>query len=542
MGQNNQSEVQRSLSDASLDVVQCWGAVAVIDALGFRGIWNRVQPTALVARLQAIRNHVSMWCDEHNAAVEGGRTRFIAQVLSDTVVVGAAVANERMQAIDADAVKYTLIHFASDEVGELVRAALEEEPYLAFRGCLAVGELWLSPNEKVGETVVALGPAIDEAVQWHEEADAAVVWLTPTASSIAECRPKAAPQLWSSTWFEWEVPLRHGGKLTTMVVNTLLDEMATGYLDGECPYIATLRTTFNQSPEVQVKWQNTREMLNVAGLVEPPTSAVIEPTSCPESRSSQYSWGAVALLEAHVPVDANGHRCSPVSLARGLEPMRLEAEHWAQTQHERLKRIFSKAEVVSQVISNTFILGCSMDLDAVDKLMRFPAQHLSLQVVCEMAGLLTRLGIECDPLFSLRGCIDVGAAWANRDVVVGQAIDTAAEWYQQSSAAVIWLTPAAATVANGKFPEKLAPNYPKRWASALVPFDHGRALETLVVDAQLGDGVPGRSPRATYASRLLRSLETTLSPVGAIQHQNTLRILALLDSARQAARGTTGAT
>jgi hypothetical protein len=485
---------------------------------------------------------ISTWCDEHNAAVEGGPTQFIAQVLSDTVVLGAAVPIERMQAPDAEAVKYSLIHSASDEVGELVRAALDEEPYLTFRGCLAVGELWLAQNEKPGGPVVTLGPAIDEAFQWHEEADAAVVWLTPTAAFIAENRPEEAPQQWAHTWFDWDVPLRRGGKLSTMVVNALLDDMATGYTYGESPYIATLRKTFNQSPEVQVKWQNTQKMLERSMLVGVSTSAKSEPRSLPAPRSTEHSWGAVALLEAQGSLDSNGHKYSPVGLACRLGPMRLSVESWAQIEHERLSRIFRKAEVISQVISHTFILGCVIDLDTIDELMRFPAQHLSLQLVCQMAASLTRLGIEGDPLFSLRGCIDVGPAWANRNVVVGQAIDTAAEWYRRSSAAAIWLTPAAATVAYGKFPENLAPNYPNRWASAGVPLDRGRALESLVVDAQLGDHVRGHTPRVTYANRLLQSLEASLSPVGSIQHQNTRRILATLESARQAARGATGAT
>ena len=130
---------------------------------------------------------------------------------------------------------------------------------LAYRGCIAAGELAVSGSFFVGE-------AIDEAATWHEKADAAITWVTPSARASASLDP-------SIYLMEWPVPLKSGGAVRCLTVNPFwIEPIAGAALEGgdvttEIDELAErLRVPFASSAEVDVvrKRQLTEDFLSEA--------------------------------------------------------------------------------------------------------------------------------------------------------------------------------------------------------------------------------------------------------------------------------------
>lgn len=115
------------------------GAVAMIDALGFKGIYRRHKPQAVIERMRAIRREVE---DYPNGAVVPSIIRIVN--VSDMIVIGL---------YDVEGDSSLTIASVAFLVLKLLRFAANGEPALAYRGCIAYGEFEMDDN-------VLLGPAI----------------------------------------------------------------------------------------------------------------------------------------------------------------------------------------------------------------------------------------------------------------------------------------------------------------------------------------------------------------------------------------------
>jgi len=238
------------------------GAVAVIDALGFKGIWNRVpDPRVVIAKLEELRHTVEFF--EHPRLGPDGneypapvRSRFF----SDGIVITATVEDVRPvrqittlgEAVDAVARAALLTIVAG---AGRAPTTYGETPPLLYRGCIAAGKILAKGDFFVGS-------AIDEAAEWSQKADAAIIWLLPSARSALGA---AAPE---HLVFEWDVPLKgHSSPLSALVLNPLgrsdspshwretmenLDRTIMGSFDEKLPV------------EVEIKKQNTRRALDAA--------------------------------------------------------------------------------------------------------------------------------------------------------------------------------------------------------------------------------------------------------------------------------------
>ena len=144
-------------------------------------------------------------------------------------------------------------------VSRLTVAAAGARVPLAYRGCIAVGELALSESYFVGE-------AIDEAATWHEQADAAITWVTPSARARAAVEP-------CIHLLEWPVVMKTGGPVRVLAANPLWTTgTADRALDGHDvtatidSLVELLLRPFNGATDVDVvrKRQNTEAFLHAA--------------------------------------------------------------------------------------------------------------------------------------------------------------------------------------------------------------------------------------------------------------------------------------
>jgi hypothetical protein len=154
-----------------------YGAVLMIDALGFKDVWERegndVSPQVL-AKMHAMRKVTERDHEVHDTLVATKAT-----FLSDSVVVGIGAREPVRKSATRDAMA---VFQAACRALWMTTVALEREPRLAYRGCITFGRFEI-------DGPFILGPAIDEAAKWHDGADGAFVWLSPSAETVWQATP-----------------------------------------------------------------------------------------------------------------------------------------------------------------------------------------------------------------------------------------------------------------------------------------------------------------------------------------------------------------
>lgn len=153
------------------------GAFAMFDALGIKGIWQKHDPDQIVRKFESISRRIRSLVDREFGGPGHPNTKhvdnFVKTVrlgfVSDTVVVGFANKEEQHPVFT--------IMMAARYAGEVVRVALEPPASWAYRGVITYGAFAISN----GGTFF-VGPAVDEAAANHEQVDAALIWLGPSAT------------------------------------------------------------------------------------------------------------------------------------------------------------------------------------------------------------------------------------------------------------------------------------------------------------------------------------------------------------------------
>ncbi len=231
------------------------GAVAVFDALGFRGIWSREDPDKVIAKLNALRDEVNEELEDLHSRTNalgkklGIETEVRVAMLSDTVVIGASGKivdhHDRREQDDCDWLAVLALARITGRV--LVRAA-RTPPALAYRGCISVGRFDMAGN-------FIIGPAIDEAVEAMDTANAAVVWLTPTARRtwVKQLDPK--DDVLNAVVSPFAVPMKGGDRYETFVAN---DCASIDDPPERLKHVERVLATFGSNRlDIQIKRQNT---------------------------------------------------------------------------------------------------------------------------------------------------------------------------------------------------------------------------------------------------------------------------------------------
>lgn len=238
------------------------GTVAVLDALGFKGIWKSWSPADVLHKLEDVLERTAWFTEVKplSGKVDHLRQERRLCFLSDTIVVASSITpspdvetTPSMQALyDPNA-----LFDVSNAVAGLQRWMLKSSigPPLAYRGAIAFGEF-------VIRGPFMIGPAVDEAAESEKWAEGALAWFCPSALRRFETSLQfplfGSPRPGRDFPVKyWDVPLKGGKRFNTAVVrpygtnDELLGNLATAFrLD-----------TDHARVDVMVKYQNTRDFL-----------------------------------------------------------------------------------------------------------------------------------------------------------------------------------------------------------------------------------------------------------------------------------------
>ena len=232
------------------------GAFALIDALGFKGIWKKVHEEELLGKLRKMSTEMVDFTGHMNEMPDpvgspGLNGDIHVTFLSDSIAMAAEVGTRSPHTNmtpEGRAIAMLVL-----QLSDLLRTAALTDPPLVYRGVVTFGDFTI-------EDRFILGPAVDAAAQYEREAEGGFVWLDPTAKRILENDPHeredpAFPE--SADLYLTQVPLKQGRSFETYAVLPFKAGSATKRL-----VIDRVLSTFDDpSLEVVLKRENTRRFL-----------------------------------------------------------------------------------------------------------------------------------------------------------------------------------------------------------------------------------------------------------------------------------------
>lgn len=286
------------------------GAIAMIDALGFKGIWRRpgISADTILGKLRALVEKTEARLDEpfHSRAARQGLGENYgnayelvqATFLSDTVVIAVAKKSPHDLTAQIAAARPDLkvpvaaagfrtaffeasvIVDAASFVSAVVKLAAETEPFLSFRGAISYGEFEMTED---GRFIV--GPAVDDAAENHASAQGAFAWVTPAAHAVLVAPNHITaggdpPPRHPMPLIRYDVPIKGGDRFSTYAVTPF----ASCKTKEECAAIRgrILDSFADPKLEVAIKKQETARFLDTAlsqWTSEPPSVAEPPPPS-----------------------------------------------------------------------------------------------------------------------------------------------------------------------------------------------------------------------------------------------------------------------
>jgi len=187
------------------------GVVAFLDVLGFKGIWNREKPQAVLKKLRLIKSTGKGLQGSDHGGVLVSDDGFVHKVkcISDTVII--VVVPRRKQ--HTQRMLYKAMYSATWIAAWIIREALQGELPLLFRGCLGAGLMRLDGD-------FLIGPAVDETASLFEKADGPFFWLSPEALAINdEFSDTFHERLEPTLMVRYHVPLNDGRQSESLVHN-----------------------------------------------------------------------------------------------------------------------------------------------------------------------------------------------------------------------------------------------------------------------------------------------------------------------------------
>lgn len=238
------------------------GAIAIVDALGFKGIWAPAEHPNLEAlqTLRAVKKAIEARAKGWQARLKKPDAKpwglrrikfdFYSVFMSDTVAVAVVVSGsaghrmaektlrtgETIEHLRESLARTFLVDCISHGLGA---AALAPRP-LAFRGTISVGPLLLRGP-------FLIGPAVDEAASLMDIADGPFVWFAPSAARLRLITALA------SDVYPYRVPLRDGRFVKTQVLDPFA---ACSSADRKTAVDAVRRSMTVGGIEVAIKLQN----------------------------------------------------------------------------------------------------------------------------------------------------------------------------------------------------------------------------------------------------------------------------------------------
>jgi hypothetical protein len=234
------------------------GAVVVLDAVGFKGIWKSWKPEAIIASLKTAASYAKERATPGPVGTIDLVVRQLesqVRVFSDTVVLTVACSprseEETSPLSPGDVAVAESVKVACSMASRFVGKAGCLDPPLVYRGAVSAGAFVIDEE-------FLLGPAVDEAASEEKRAEGAFIWLAPSALSAFE---KYAAQLGPVSpriEYNYRVPMKGGHTYRTHVVNPILS-----IPEPREESIRRLLATFSRSQavDVAIKRQNTEAFL-----------------------------------------------------------------------------------------------------------------------------------------------------------------------------------------------------------------------------------------------------------------------------------------
>ena len=237
------------------------GAVAFVDFLGQRGIWKNHDPELVLANVKRLRDvvkqHQTLGTKYLEEQFKAGapEIKIEAVFISDTICLFCWYEKPD----DPNNKLCALVYILGKVIANLIREAALINPPRSLRGCISVGDFNFSDD-------IIIGEAVDEAASYHEIADGAFTFLTPSASHCLDeaAREGGMTEEELSLFIKYAVPVKARAKESKLSsydapsLNPLAEEMPTEQKE----IIDRLLKSFdNPSEDVQRKKENTEKFL-----------------------------------------------------------------------------------------------------------------------------------------------------------------------------------------------------------------------------------------------------------------------------------------
>jgi hypothetical protein len=162
-----------------------FGAFALLDCLGFKGVWARSgQLESILASLEQVKlTATTSPLTQLANDLLGENGNISLAFISDTVAVGVSVNSTTPLPQQERGHLLTIVGVVCALLIEKFGAITQP---LNLRGCITTGAF------EIRDTFI-LGPAVDEAAALAEQAEGAYIWLTPRATQDVQVHEREIP-------------------------------------------------------------------------------------------------------------------------------------------------------------------------------------------------------------------------------------------------------------------------------------------------------------------------------------------------------------
>lgn len=153
------------------------GAFALLDCLGFKGIWTRHDSEKVVEKLIGIEKLAEKACSpsiSHFASIQSHLIVAKAKLLSDTVAVSVKFRDPEAYSDENNPYLVSALCYLVEQINSYF---LDREPHLLLRGCITFDDHLVEQN-------FIIGPAVDRAAEYEKLPNGAFIWLDPSASLL----------------------------------------------------------------------------------------------------------------------------------------------------------------------------------------------------------------------------------------------------------------------------------------------------------------------------------------------------------------------
>jgi hypothetical protein len=279
---------KRKIEEAKARSGMKLGALALMDALGFKGIWKDPnRPADVLRRMAALKKSAKAFRkhfrDEAFVGMPVVETRVL--FVSDSIFLAAWPGSRRGQT--ARTLKDECL-FAVELMALILtwRAVEGDGVKFRYRGVIGYGEFAVA-----GRDDFIVGPAVDEVASLEREAEGAFVWMAPSANSRED----------EAGLIRYDVPLKGGARYRTNVINPLFAKTReeAGWMEEALlgPVVGRL--------DIDIKRQNLADFLqHVRARMEAENGFKDEPPRKGFASLGSTSGRALALGPTPVPTMA----------------------------------------------------------------------------------------------------------------------------------------------------------------------------------------------------------------------------------------------